>query len=78
MDWGIVVSVIVGIVIVILAILMLIGFMILLIGRSIKKKTQVKVSTSEGPNGKAPAGIEQPEVIRSCPMTFCPMNKVVE
>jgi hypothetical protein len=65
MDWGIVASVVVANVLVILGILMLIGFMVLLIGRSIKKKAQVKTSTSESPTGKTPAGIEQPEVIRS-------------
>ena len=44
-----------------------------LIARAVKKKSQAKASTSDGP-----VGAESPDVVRSCPMAFCPMNKIVE
>lgn len=73
MDWGIVASVVVAIVLLIAGIVVLAVLMFGLMARGMKKKLQVKASAGDGP-----VGAESPDVVRSCPMTFCPMNKMVK
>jgi len=73
MDWGIVASVIVANFLLLLGVLLIMGFMNFLFLSGTKKKLKAKVSTGDGPVDK-----EQPDVVGSYPMTFCPMNKVVE
>ncbi|UCB44117.1 MAG: hypothetical protein JSV77_05670 [Dehalococcoidales bacterium] len=78
MDWGVVASVIVANILLTFGLLSLIGFMIFLIISGIKKKAQVRISTSTESTDKEATDKEQPGVVRSCPIAFCPMNKVVE
>jgi len=78
MDWGVVASVIVANVLLTLGILLFIGFMIFMIISGIKKKAKVIISAGAEPAREEPEDKVQPEVVRSCPITFCPMNKVVK
>ena len=73
MDWGIVASVLVANLLLVLGIMLFVGFVIILIVSGIKRKTKAKVSNINKSVDQDPI-----DVVRSCSMTFCPMNKIVK